>query len=88
MSKSLIGKVVVITGASSGFGRGAAIQYAQSGASVVVAARRDQLLDEVVQECLTFGGKAIAVPTDVSVPADVENLTKQRLLNSAKSIFG
>lgn len=71
---NLVGKVVVITGASSGFGRGAAVKYARAGAKVVVAARRDDLLDEVVNECIQAGSQAIAVPTDVSKAEDMENL--------------
>lgn len=70
------GKVVVITGASSGFGKGAALQFAQLGATVVVAARRDYLLDELVAACITLGGSALAVPTDVSVLEDVEFLAQ------------
>ncbi len=72
-------KVIVITGASSGFGKGAAIEFARRGASLVLAARRDQLLDAVAQECQTAGGRAIAAPTDVSDPADVEHLSQTAL---------
>ena len=56
------GKVIVITGASSGFGRGTARRFAEPGATVVLAARRDNLLDEVARECEAAGGKATAVP--------------------------
>lgn len=72
----LAGKVVVITGASSGFGRGAALAFARAGASVVLAARRDELLDEVARECEALGGQAVAAPTDVSVDAEVEQLAR------------
>lgn len=74
MKERLDGKVVVITGASSGFGKGAALQFASLGAYVVVAARRDYLLDELVAACNNADGKALAVPTDVSVQADMEAL--------------
>ena len=70
------GKVIVITGASSGFGRGAAVQFARAGASVVLAARREQVLDDVARECEAAGGRALAVPTDVSKSAEVETLAK------------
>ena len=43
----LKGKVIVITGASSGFGRGAALKFAEAGAAVVLAARRDEVQNEV-----------------------------------------
>lgn len=72
----LNGKVIVLTGASSGFGRGAALEFAAKGASVVLAARREALLDELVGECKSRGGQALAVPTDVSEKAEVEHLAQ------------
>ena len=73
------GKVVVITGASSGFGQGTALELARQGASVVVAARRGQPLGEVAQACRDAGARAIAVPTDVSQPRQVERLVQSAL---------
>jgi len=70
------GQVIVITGASSGFGRGAALRFARAGASVVLAARRDQVLDDVADECEKLGGSALVMPTDVSVQTDVEALAQ------------
>ena len=70
------GQVVVITGASSGFGRGAALKFAAGGANVVLAARRDQVLDDVADECENAGGSALVIPTDVSVQTDVEALAQ------------
>jgi len=64
--KSLTSRTVVITGASSGVGRAVALEMAQKGASVVLAARRENVLDEVVAECEALGGRALAVPTDVT----------------------
>jgi NAD(P)-dependent dehydrogenase (short-subunit alcohol dehydrogenase family) len=74
--QDLNGKVVVITGASSGFGKGAALRFAQAGASVIVSARREEVLEELVRECESAGGRALAVPADVSSRADVEQLSK------------
>ncbi len=74
VEKDLSSLVVVITGASSGFGRGAALKFAQAGASVVLAARQGRLLDELVRECLAAGGAALAVPTDVGKEAEVAAL--------------
>ncbi|MDO9430544.1 MAG: SDR family NAD(P)-dependent oxidoreductase [Pseudomonadota bacterium] len=66
--------VVVIAGASSGFGRGAALKLGAEGGKVVVAARRKGMLDEVVAEIEAGGGQALAVETDVSDPAQVTAL--------------
>ncbi|MFI8696614.1 SDR family NAD(P)-dependent oxidoreductase [Dietzia maris] len=63
---------VVIVGASSGFGRGAAVRLAELGANVVIAARRADVLDEVVREAQ--GGNVVAAPTDVSDAGAVEEL--------------
>ncbi|WP_040891487.1 SDR family NAD(P)-dependent oxidoreductase [Zavarzinella formosa] len=69
------GRIVVITGASSGFGRGTALELAKRGASVVLAARSPEALTELAQECETAGGRAMAVPTDVSDRNAVAALT-------------
>jgi short-subunit dehydrogenase len=74
--QQLNGRVIVITGASSGFGRGAAVRFAQLGANLVLAARRDLQLDEVARECEGAGGKAVAVPTDVAREADMTRLAQ------------
>src|SRR4051794_41858044 len=62
-------RTVVITGASSGFGRGVALELAARGDNVVLAARRTQLPEEVARAA---GGRALLVTTDVSNPADME----------------
>lgn len=63
-------RTVVITGASSGFGRGVALRLAEQGYNLVLAARRNQLLDQLADEC----GNAVAVHCDVGNPHDVEKL--------------
>jgi short-subunit dehydrogenase len=78
-SRSLSGKVIVITGASSGFGRGAAVRFASQGATVILAARREDLLDELVRECEAQGGRALAVRTDVSLAEEVAGLAQAAL---------
>ena len=70
----LRGKVIVVTGASSGFGKGAAFKFAEAGASLVLAARRHDLLEELAAACRDQGVRAIACTTDVSVRADVKHL--------------
>lgn len=71
--------VVVITGASSGIGRATARAFARRGASVVLAARRKEALDEVAQECRALGVRALAVPTDVSVEAEIDQLASRAI---------
>lgn len=63
--RSIAGKVVVITGASSGVGRAMAIAFANVGARLVLAARSGEALDEVTEECQELGAQAISVETDV-----------------------
>jgi short-subunit dehydrogenase len=75
--EKLAGRVVVLTGASSGFGRGAAIGFARAGAVLVLAARRPDVLHEVVRSCIADGAEAIAVETDVSDPVDVAQLARE-----------
>lgn len=71
---SLQNKTVVITGASSGVGRAAAVEMAGRGANVVLAARRQKALEEVAAECEALGVKALAVVTDVKDNAAVLTL--------------
>jgi 3-oxoacyl-[acyl-carrier protein] reductase len=70
----LDGQVVVVTGAGRGIGRGIATGYARAGATVVLAARTVAELDEAAAEIEGDGGRALAVPTDVMHPAQVEAL--------------
>lgn len=72
----IAGRTVVVTGASSGFGRGAAVKLGSYGANVVVAARRADVLEAVAAEVRAGGGQALVVPTDVSRPGDVEHLAQ------------
>jgi NADP-dependent 3-hydroxy acid dehydrogenase YdfG len=59
-------RVAIVTGASSGIGEAAAHCLAQSGFSVVLAARRASLLDRLRAEITAQDGKALSVPTDLS----------------------
>ena len=68
------GRVALITGASSGIGRAIAEAFAAKGASVVVAARREEDLASLVTEIEGRGGNATAIKTDVSAANDVERM--------------
>ena len=68
-------RTIVITGASSGFGKGVARRLAAQGHRPVLAARRDNLLHELEREL----GGALAVPTDVGKPDDVERLAERAI---------
>ncbi|KAA8887453.1 glucose 1-dehydrogenase [Nocardia colli] len=72
-------KVVLITGASSGVGHAVALRVASEGAAVVLGARGKDPGEQVAAEIRAAGGRALFVPTDVTVEADVERLTQAAL---------
>jgi NAD(P)-dependent dehydrogenase (short-subunit alcohol dehydrogenase family) len=73
----LEGKVAIITGASRGIGAAAAQVFAKAGATVVLAARSEESLMELADRITSGGGRATAVPTDVTDPDSVERLVTQ-----------
>ncbi|KVA52978.1 oxidoreductase [Burkholderia cepacia] len=73
---TITGKVVVITGASSGLGEATARLLAERGAGLVLGARRLDRLEKLAADITAAGGEAIAVATNVAKRADVENLIK------------
>ena len=81
MTVPLKNKVVLITGASSGFGEEAARQFARQGAAVVLAARRIDRLQDLVASIHAEGGQAMATPVDVTNGADVQNMVKSVIEN-------
>jgi NAD(P)-dependent dehydrogenase (short-subunit alcohol dehydrogenase family) len=68
------GKVVLVTGASSGIGEATALKFAEEGAKVVVADLREEKGQEVVQKINGAGGEGIFIKTDVTKRADIEAL--------------
>lgn len=68
------GKVVIVTGASSGLGEAAALKFAREGAKVVVAARREDRGEAVVQKIKSLGADGLFIKSDVTKRADVEAL--------------
>jgi short-subunit dehydrogenase len=83
MTRRFEGKVAVITGASSGIGAAAARMFAREGAAVVLAARSAAPLEALAREIEAAGGRALAVPSDVS---DLGQAA--RLLERAAERFG
>ncbi len=83
MNENISGKVVVITGASSGLGAATAKLLAKHGATVVLGARRKDRIDALADELNGIGAKTLAVETDVRHREQVK-----RLVDSAVNAFG
>ena len=81
--KLLERKVAIVTGASSGIGKSAAMLFAANGASVVLVARRQAPLDQVVEEIESRGGRALAIVGDVA-----EERTHTDAIAAARAAFG
>lgn len=75
----LLGRVVIITGASSGIGEACALAFMSRGAKVVLAARRAQRLKLLVEKLGAAGGEALAVATDVTDEDAVAALFEQAM---------
>jgi NADP-dependent 3-hydroxy acid dehydrogenase YdfG len=83
MSNNIAGKVVIITGASSGLGEAAARLLSAQGATVLLGARRSDRIQSLAHELTTKGGKALAVTTDVTHYDQVK-----RLVDAAVETYG
>lgn len=83
MNNNIKGKVVVITGASSGLGEATARFLSKEGAIVVLGARRTDRIQKLADELNAAGGKALAVATDVTQPDQVK-----ALVDSAVKAYG
>jgi NAD(P)-dependent dehydrogenase (short-subunit alcohol dehydrogenase family) len=82
-SFGLEGRVVIVTGASSGLGVAVAVALAQAGADVVIGARRREMLEATAAIVEGIGRTALVVPTDVTLVEDCE-----RLVRRATETFG
>ncbi len=83
IGRQLKGTAILITGASAGIGKAAALAFARERARLLLAARRRDRLEEVVAQVRALGGEAVAVQTDVADRRQV-----QSAVNSAVSAFG
>lgn len=81
--QNIKGKVIAITGASSGMGKAIAIELAKNGAKVVLGARRTEQLQQLVEEIKSTGGEATCTTIDVKNKADLV-----RLVNTAVEHYG
>jgi len=75
------GKVVIVTGASSGIGEATAREFAKEGAKVVLAARRVDRLESLAKEIVAMGGgaEALVVQADLSKLEDIQSLITKTL---------
>ena len=76
MDNNINGKVIAITGASSGIGKATALLLAERGAKLVLGARRSDLLGEIAAQITAAGGQAVYLQTDVKKREDLISLTK------------
>lgn len=81
--QNIKGKVVAITGASSGMGKVIALELAKNGAKVVLGARRTEQLQQIVEEIKSKGGYAVCTQIDVKNKSDLV-----RLVNTAVEEYG
>jgi len=79
MSFDYRGKVAIVTGASSGIGKAISLDLAERGVTIVAAARRKELLDEVVEECRRTAPESTAAVVDVSDRDAVESMCRDTL---------
>jgi NADP-dependent 3-hydroxy acid dehydrogenase YdfG len=66
-------KIIMITGATSGFGRALAVKYAQNGYNIIITGRRKERLDEVEKELAAYKVKILALNFDVRIRSEVED---------------
>jgi len=83
MASKLEGKVAIITGASAGIGEATAIALAESGAKVVLVARRGNRLEALVQKITAAGGEALAIVADIT-----DDTQLSIIVDKTKSTFG
>ncbi|PHS74154.1 MAG: short chain dehydrogenase [Porticoccus sp.] len=84
LMKAFAEKVVIVTGATSGLGEAAALKFAREGASVVLAARREDKGQAVLQKIEALGAEGMFIKTDVTDGADVQAVVEKTLARFGK----
>ena len=82
--KFLSGETAIVTGAGRGIGRAISLAFAQAGATVVLASRTENQLEQTAAEITSSGGAAIPVPTDVSSKAAVDRLVERAVRETGR----
>jgi NAD(P)-dependent dehydrogenase (short-subunit alcohol dehydrogenase family) len=77
-------RVAIITGGGTGIGRAIAIELAELGADVVVASRDPQHLEPTAADIRALGRRALAIQTDIRIPAQIEALAEQTVAQLGK----
>ncbi len=77
--QTLLRRTVVITGSSSGLGRAAAEAFALEGCNIVIVARGQKGIEEVVELCKGMGVEILGFSADTSVAADIERVADETL---------
>ena len=79
MRPAIAGKIAIITGASSGIGEAAALEFASAGAKVVLVVRRIERLERLAETIHAAGGVALPVQTDLTIISQIRNLVQTTL---------
>ena len=83
-SLNLEGKTVIVTGGGTGLGKAMVLAMARAGADIVVAARRQPLIETVAEEVRALGRRALAIPTDVTDSAQINRMVQQTVAEFGK----
>ena len=76
---NLLGKVCIITGASSGIGKSLSLKLASQGAIIVLAARRNSKLKSIIKDIKESGGEAIGIKTDITKSIECKNIIDETI---------
>jgi NAD(P)-dependent dehydrogenase (short-subunit alcohol dehydrogenase family) len=77
-------RVAIVTGGGTGIGRAIAVELAALGADVVVTSRDPQHLEPTAADIRALGRRALAIPTDIRIPSQVEALAEQTVAQLGK----